>query len=55
MQHGKLRIPSRACLAQYVLQEMQVNIRDIDISPEAQQLVLVNLNEIKPWLFEDKS
>jgi predicted DNA-binding transcriptional regulator YafY len=55
MQNGKLLIQSRACLAQYVLQEMQVNIRDIDISPEAQQLVLVNLNAIKPWLFEDKS
>ncbi len=55
MQHGKLRIRSRACLAQYVLQEMQVNIRDINISPEAQQLVLVNLEQVKPWLFEGKS
>lgn len=55
MQQGKLLIHSRACLAQYVLQEMQVNIRDIDISPEAQQLVLINLNDIKPWLFDEKS
>ncbi|MBU1619634.1 MAG: WYL domain-containing protein [Gammaproteobacteria bacterium] len=55
MQKGKLLIHTRACLAQYVLQEMQVNIRDINISPEAQQLVLVNLNDIKPWLFEEKS
>ncbi len=55
MQNGKLLIQSRACLAQYVLQEMQVNIRDIDISPEAQQLVLINHNDIKSWLFEEKS
>lgn len=55
MQNGKLHIHSRACLAQYVLQEMQVNIREIDISPEAQQLVLVNQSDIKPWLFDDKS
>jgi hypothetical protein len=55
MQNGKLHIHSRACLAQYVLQEMQVNIREIDISPEAQQLVLVNHSDIKLWLFDDKS
>jgi hypothetical protein len=55
MHNGKFFIQCRACLAQYVLQEMQINIRNIDISPEAQQLVLINLNEIKPWLFEDKS
>ncbi len=55
MQNGQLAISTRACLAQYLLQEMQVNIRDIHISPEAQQLVLVNFNQIKPWLFEEKS
>lgn len=55
MQQGKLHIPSRACLAQYVLQEMQVNIRNIDISPEAQQLVLSNPQTVKPWLFDEKS
>lgn len=55
MQNGKLLLQTRACLAQYVLQEMQVNIRDINISPEAQQLVLINHNDITPWLFEEKS
>jgi hypothetical protein len=55
MQNGKFLIQIRACLPQYVLQEMQVNIRDIDISPETQQLVLINHNDIKPWLFEEKS
>ena len=55
MQHGQLTLNTRACLAQYLLQEMQVNIRDINISPEAQQLVLSNVDAVKPWLFEEKS
>lgn len=55
MQHGQLKLKTRACLAQYLLQEMQVNIRDINISPEAQQLVLSNVDAVKPWLFEEKS
>ena len=55
MQQGQLTLTTRACLAQYLLQEMQVNIRDINISPEAQQLVLSNVNAVKPWLFEEKS
>ena len=55
MQHGQLTLNTRACLAQYLLQEMQVNIRDINISPEAQQLVLSNIDAVKPWLFEEKS
>lgn len=45
MQQGKLH--SSACLTQYLLQEMQVCIRDIDISSAAQQLALVNLKVIK--------
>jgi predicted DNA-binding transcriptional regulator YafY len=55
MQHGQLTLNTRACLAQYLLQEMQINIRDINISPEAQQLVLSNINVVKTWLFEEKS
>jgi hypothetical protein len=30
---------------------MQVNIKFHDAIPEAQQLILVNLNDIKQWLF----
>lgn len=55
MQNGQLTLNTRACLAQYLLQELQVNIRDINISPEAQQLVLSNIDAVKPWLFEEKS
>jgi len=51
MQDGKLVTKTRAALAQYLLQDMQVNIKFHDAIPEAQQLTLLNLNDIKPWLF----
>lgn len=55
MQHSQLTIKTRACLAQYLLQELQVNLRQPGISPEAQQLVVVNIDEVKPWLFDYKT
>jgi predicted DNA-binding transcriptional regulator YafY len=51
MQNGQLLIRCRAALVQYLLQEMQVNFKFHDKSPEAQQLVLVNEHHIKQWLF----
>ncbi|GLR72730.1 WYL domain-containing protein [Agaribacter marinus] len=51
MNDGKLRVTSRAALAQYVLQEMQVNIKFHDAFPEAQQLVLANKKDVQHWLF----
>ncbi|MCD8514180.1 MAG: WYL domain-containing protein [Nitrincola sp.] len=51
MQNGQLRINTRACLAQYVIQEMQVNIKMLDPDPKAQQLILVNKDDISEWLF----
>ena len=51
MQDGKLITSTRAALAQYLLQDMQVNIKFHDAIPEAQQLILVNYNDIKQWLF----
>ena len=53
MQEGQLKVTTRAALAHYVLQEMQVNTKVVDATPEAQQLVLVNRAEVKPWLFSD--
>lgn len=52
MQNGRLVINTRAALAQYVLQEMQVNIKQPDKNPTAQQLVLTNKHDIKQWLFD---
>jgi predicted DNA-binding transcriptional regulator YafY len=51
MEDGKLVTKTRAALAQYLLQDMQVNIKFHDAIPEAQQLILVNYNDIKQWLF----
>ncbi|MDX3774390.1 WYL domain-containing protein [Chromatiaceae bacterium AAb-1] len=52
MQYGQLTLTTRGCLVQYLVQEMQINIRNIDISPQAQQLVLTNKDALKKWLFE---
>jgi hypothetical protein len=51
LQDGKLVTKTRAALAQYLLQDMQVNIKFHDAIPEAQQLTLLNLNDIKQGLF----
>lgn len=52
MQNGQLHITTKGCLVQYLLREMQVSTKMLDGTPEAQQLVCVNLPDIKPWLFE---
>lgn len=52
MENGKLRIITRAALVDYLLKEMQVKINYLEDTPEAQQLILVNPIDVKPWLFE---
>jgi predicted DNA-binding transcriptional regulator YafY len=49
---GQLHISAKACMVNYLLKEMQINTKMLDVAPEAQQLVLVNLEDIKPWLFD---
>lgn len=51
MQNGALTITTRAALAQYTLQDMQVTTKTLDGNPEAQQLVLDNYDAVKQWLF----
>lgn len=51
MANGQLHLTTRAPLANYLLQEMRVNIKMLDGRPEAQQLVLVNFDDVKEWLF----
>jgi predicted DNA-binding transcriptional regulator YafY len=51
MVNGQLELRVRAALADYLLKEMQVNTKYLDGKPEAQQLVLVNRDDIKQWLF----
>ncbi|GAA0370016.1 YafY family protein [Bowmanella denitrificans] len=52
MQNRQLRLITRAALAQYLLQEMQVSTKVLAGSGAAQQLILVNIDDIKPWLFD---
>lgn len=53
MKGGQLVVKTRAALAQYLIQEMQVSVKVLDGTPEAQQLVLVNMQEVRGWLFGD--
>ncbi len=49
--HGQLVIKTRAALASYLLQHMQIKTKMLDGTPEAQQWILVNQDDIKHWLF----
>ncbi|MGO4999140.1 WYL domain-containing protein [Oceanisphaera sp. W20_SRM_FM3] len=51
MHNGELALTTRAALAHYLLQELQINTKMLDGNPVAQQLILANQDEIKPWLF----
>ena len=50
MQNGELSITTKAALAQYVIQGMQVRTDSLAKTPQQQQLVLVNEDDLKPWL-----
>lgn len=48
---GELVIQCKAALANYLLNSMNINTKMLDGNPTAQQWVLVNLNDIKQWLY----
>lgn len=48
----QLVIPSRQALVKYVLQRYQIDPKNLDPKPEAQQIVVKNLQELKPWLYD---
>lgn len=50
---GQLVVPSRKALVKYVLQRYQIDPRNLTTSPEAQQIVVTNLKELRPWLMND--
>lgn len=52
MVDGQLVIPSRQALVKYVLQRYQIDPKNLDPKPEAQQIVVKNLQELKPWLYD---
>jgi hypothetical protein len=37
----------------YVLQRYQIDPRNVATSPEAQQIVVANLKDLRPWLMHD--
>ena len=51
MQNGKLVIESRGALVQYVLQRYQIDPTKVHAKATAQQIVVVNLDELQPWLY----
>lgn len=51
MQNGQLNIQTRACLVSYKLQLLNINPRIYEADAKAQQLVIVNKDDIDPWLF----
>ena len=51
MQNGELHITTRGCLVNYLLKNLQLHPHIVESEPQAQQLVIVNKDDIKPWLF----
>jgi predicted DNA-binding transcriptional regulator YafY len=52
MEEGVLTIPTRRALVKYVLQRFQIDPKKLDPRAAAQQIVVKNLDELKPWLYE---
>lgn len=52
MVDGKLEIPSRQALVKYVLQRYQIDPKKLDPKPEAQQICVKNLKDLKAWLYD---
>ena len=51
MQDGQLLIKTRGALVQYVLQRYQIDTTKVHTKPTAQQIVVVNLDELQGWLY----
>ncbi|WP_247254592.1 WYL domain-containing protein [Pseudomonas moorei] len=52
MHDGALIIPTRRALVKYVLQRFQIDPKKLDPKAAAQQIVVKNLEDLKPWLYE---
>lgn len=51
MQNGRLELYSKACMVNYLLQSLNLDPHKLEVEAEAQQVVIVNLADIKQWLF----
>ena len=52
MQDSQLVIPTRRALVKYVLQRFHIDPNKMEPRAAAQQIVVKNLDELKPWLYE---
>lgn len=52
MVNGALVIPTRRALIKYVLQRFKIDPKKLHPKASAQQIVVENLDELKPWLYE---
>ncbi|HKS13533.1 MAG TPA: WYL domain-containing protein [Pseudomonas sp.] len=52
MVEGVLEITTRQALVKYVLQRYQIDPKKLDPKPEAQQIWVKNLKELKAWLYD---
>ncbi|GAB2198720.1 YafY family protein [Sessilibacter sp. MAH4] len=51
MTRNKLIIKTRAALVYYVLKQYQIDPKKIEVKPEAQQLMIENINELEKWFY----
>ena len=51
MQDGRLVIETRGALVRYVLQRYQIDTTKVHAKATAQQIVVVNLDELQRWLY----
>lgn len=49
---GQHQITIRAALVKYTLDDLQIKTKMLEANPQAQQLVCVNYNDIKRWLYD---
>lgn len=52
MHDGQLEIPSRGALVQYVLQRYQIDPSKVQPRAAAQQIVVMNLDELQQWIYQ---
>ncbi|MCL6417681.1 WYL domain-containing protein [Aestuariirhabdus sp. Z084] len=51
MHRGQLSLKTRGALVQYVLKQMQIDPNSLDDDPRAQQIIISNIDELRPYLF----
>ena len=52
MREGQLLIQTRGSLVQYVLQRFHIDTSKVHAKAAAQQIVVANLDDLRPWLYQ---